>query len=290
MAGVRQGLDGASALAYLRYCASAVRWRDCCLARPRCPFAGRLDAAAEQGSALPVRWALIAEVLATRFGEHSTSASRRPSECRDLAVLLARERAALAGLGRRCADPACAGSSAADAPRRPGDLPSWSPRRAAGRGQCTSAPRLHAAVAVVRAVDAGAVARATPDRGQIPAGCMRRAWRPCRRWREAARIGKDCPISPKAAPRTGGRATPAYTAAMLIAPHIAHRPGPCLVASVCAGAREPGAVVPRLECAGDGAARLRRGQGQSSGLHRDPAGPLRAADLRAQRWGLRCDV
>lgn len=132
---------------------------------------GRLDAAAEQGGALPVRWALIAggagdEALARALCERL----KAPAECRDLAVLLARERAALAGSGAGDAQTLLALLERCDALRRPGRFAELV--AAAGlldEASATSAPRLHAAVAVVRAVDAGAVARATPDRGQIPA-------------------------------------------------------------------------------------------------------------------------
>jgi tRNA nucleotidyltransferase (CCA-adding enzyme) len=153
-----------------------------------------LDFAAGRGQPLAVRWACLlhdlgkgttaAEVLPHHYGHEARSAAlaealcarlRAPVECRDLAVLMAREHgivhrtgelrpATLVALLERCDAlrrperfHALVEACACDALARPGrEGQDYAPRA-----------RLEAALAALRAVDAGTIARACPDPARI---------------------------------------------------------------------------------------------------------------------------
>lgn len=136
------------------------------------PTLERLDAAASVDKPLTVRWAILVGG-AGMLEDKARALSERvkaPGDCRDLAILLARERSALSSAASAGAAAVLALLERCDALRRPGRFAEL--LEAAGMmGDVGDVPvaRLQAALEAVRAVDAGAVARATGDRGQIPA-------------------------------------------------------------------------------------------------------------------------
>lgn len=153
------------------------------------------DFAAGRGAPLPVRWACLlhdlgkgttrAEVLPHHYGHEARSAElaeevcarlKAPADCRDLAVLMAREHgiihradelrpATLVTLLERCDAlrrperfQALLDACACDALARPGrEEQGYTPRR-----------RMEEALTALRGVDAGAIARACADRARIP--------------------------------------------------------------------------------------------------------------------------
>lgn len=124
----------------------------------------RLDVAATAGLALPERFALL--TLGLPEGEVQSLADRlrAPSDCRDLALLVARESILgdpLAGLGP---EPLLALLERCDAFRRPERLQGLLRVLAVGSPASPGATsRVAAALAAAKSVDAAAVARSTPE-------------------------------------------------------------------------------------------------------------------------------
>ncbi len=129
-----------------------------------------LDAAAADGAALPLRWAALFAGVDASAAEVTSARVRAPSECRDLAVLVAAHRAAfetaqeapaLLDLLQGC-----------DAFRRPERFADWVRVCRYDGGSEAAARRLEHARAAAASVDAGAIARAHPR--DVP-GAIRRA-------------------------------------------------------------------------------------------------------------------
>jgi len=154
-----------------------------------------IDAAAAADTPLPVRWACLlhdlgkgetpAAVLPHHYGHEARSATlarevserlKAPADCRDLAVLVAREHGVLPRITELRPDTIVKILERSDALRRPERFHAMLDASACdhrGRGNATDAPWLpaaawQAALAAVRAVDAGAIARACIDKAQIP--------------------------------------------------------------------------------------------------------------------------
>lgn len=129
-----------------------------------------VDSAAADGKSLPARWAVLAGSAGEAQARALSERVKAPGECRDLAVLLAREGSALARAGAADAETTLALLERCDALRRPERFAEvLEAASAVDAVNASSAARLRAALGVVRGIDAGAVARATTDRGQIPA-------------------------------------------------------------------------------------------------------------------------
>jgi len=154
-----------------------------------------IDAAAAADAPLPVRWACLlhdlgkgetpAEVLPHHYGHEARSATlarevserlKAPADCRDLAVLVAREHGVLPRIAELRPDTIVKILERSDALRRPERFLAMLDASACdhrGRGNATDTPWLpaaawQAALAAVRTVDAGAIARACTDKAQIP--------------------------------------------------------------------------------------------------------------------------
>ncbi len=163
-----------------------------------------IDQAAARAQPLPVRWACLlhdlgkgdtpADILPHHYGheergaEHARTVSERlkaPAECRDLAVLVAREHGRLARIAELRPATVVKILERCDALRRPERFLLMLDACACdhlGRGNRTSdssdtdtantpwPPAAHwqAALAAVRGVDAGAIARACADKAHIP--------------------------------------------------------------------------------------------------------------------------
>jgi tRNA nucleotidyltransferase (CCA-adding enzyme) len=156
-----------------------------------------VDAAAASGQPLPVRWACLlhdlgkadtpAEVLPHHYGHEAASARRAhevserlkaPTECRDLAEMVAREHGILGQADSLRAETMVKLIERCDGLRRPARFALMLAAVAcdhAGRGTPpenarTARPltRWHAALAAVRSVDAGTIARNCRDKSLIP--------------------------------------------------------------------------------------------------------------------------
>ena len=125
--------------------------------------------AAKQGLALPQRYAVLATTLTEAAALNMSERVRVPAECRDLALIhlrnadrfasaAAMEAGGLAELVQRC-----------DGLRQPERFLSLIPvaqayaEGARGGNYARAAQRLHTALAAVRGIDAGAIARTQPD-------------------------------------------------------------------------------------------------------------------------------
>ncbi len=154
-----------------------------------------LDHAAGAGEPLAVRWACLlhdlgkgdtpADVLPHHYGHEEKSATRAkevserlkaPTDCRDLAVLLAREHGILHQAARLRPQTMVKVLERSDALRRPERFELLLAAAACDfHGRPGRAPEPYAAaglwqaaLAAVRSVDAGAIARACADKAQIP--------------------------------------------------------------------------------------------------------------------------
>lgn len=156
-----------------------------------------VDAAAASDQPLPVRWACLlhdlgkadtpAHVLPHHYGHEAASARRArevserlkaPTDCRDLAEMVAREHGILARADELLAETMVKLIERCDGLRRPERFALMLAAAAcdgAGRGTPSeSAPaarpltRWHAVLAAVRAVDAGTIARNCTDKSLIP--------------------------------------------------------------------------------------------------------------------------
>jgi tRNA nucleotidyltransferase (CCA-adding enzyme) len=171
--------DPSRMVAVLRECGALARVLpelDAAFDRPEVPekLAERLDRAAARGLSLAVRYAVMLLDLEPGAAAALGARVNAPSECRDLAVIAARERE---GLQEPLldAESTLALLERADAFRRPERL-----ERVLEAAECDApgdgpfAPRrwLTRSLAAARGVDAGAVAREHPD--DIP-GAIRRA-------------------------------------------------------------------------------------------------------------------
>lgn len=155
-----------------------------------------IDHAADAGLPLAARWACLlhdlgkadtpAAVLPHHYGHELRSAElaqavserlRAPADCRDLAVMLAREHGVLARAAELRPETMVKLLERCDGLRRPArfelmlEAAACDHRgRDAGRaGEWPPARRWRRALAALRAVDAGAIARACADKAQIPA-------------------------------------------------------------------------------------------------------------------------
>ena len=119
-----------------------------------------LDAAAEQGAALDVRFAALVRGLEPEAVEAFCAKIRAPAACRDLAVLAARHAHALADAASLEAEELLGLLEAVDAWRRPERFTALVQAALAGETDVEPARhRLRRAHAATLAVDAGAVAR-----------------------------------------------------------------------------------------------------------------------------------
>jgi tRNA nucleotidyltransferase (CCA-adding enzyme) len=129
-----------------------------------------LDAAAADNAALPLRWAVLFASVDASAAEVTSARVRAPSDCRELAVLLAAHRNAF--------DAAVAPPSmletllSTDALRRPERFAEWMRACCYDGGSAEAAERLERARVAATSVDAGAVARLYPR--DVP-GSIRRA-------------------------------------------------------------------------------------------------------------------
>jgi len=158
-----------------------------------------IDQAARRAQPLPVRWACLlhdlgkgdtpADILPHHYGheegsvKHARAVSARlkaPAECRDLAVLVAREHGTLAHVDELRSAKMVKVLERSDAVRRPERFLSMLDAcacdyfgRGAGDAPASAvwppAVRWRAALAAVQAVDAGALAAATINKARIPA-------------------------------------------------------------------------------------------------------------------------
>jgi tRNA nucleotidyltransferase (CCA-adding enzyme) len=129
-----------------------------------------LDAAAADRAALPLRWAALFAGVDASAAEVTSARVRAPSDCRELAVLVAAQRAAF--------DVAAAPAAlldvlhACDAFRRPERFADWMRVCRYDGGTEEAAERIERARIAAAAVDAGAIAKAHPR--DVP-GALRRA-------------------------------------------------------------------------------------------------------------------
>ena len=137
-----------------------------------------LDIAAAQGRALEVRYAVLACALAAgaapeRALRQMSARLRAPADCADLALLALRQREHLVLGARLEADAIVTLLQACDAWRRPARferlLQAVESCNAGRTRPAAAAPRLLAALAAARAVDAGAIARSESEPHKIPA-------------------------------------------------------------------------------------------------------------------------
>lgn len=134
------------------------------LAAARGERGNRLDVAATAGLALPERFALL--TLGLPEGEVQSLAERlrAPSDCRDMALLSAREASLAGGLAGLGAEPLLALLERCDAFRRPERLQGLLRVLAIGSPASPDATsRVAAALAAAKSVDAAAVARSAPE-------------------------------------------------------------------------------------------------------------------------------
>lgn len=154
-----------------------------------------IDHAAAVGEPLPVRWAALlhdlgkgetgADILPHHYGHEARSAElaqavserlKAPVDCRDLAVMVAREHGILARAAELRPETRVKVLERCDALRRPERFAQMLAAAACdyhGRGgerpaQWAPAAIWQAALAAVRTVDAGAIARACSDKAHIP--------------------------------------------------------------------------------------------------------------------------
>lgn len=154
-----------------------------------------IDHAATTGQPLAVRWAALlhdlgkgetpADILPHHYGHEARSAElartvserlKAPVDCRDLAVMVAREHGVLAQAAILRPETMVKLLERCDALRRPERFLQMLDATACdyrGRGgerpaEWAAAPLWRAAMDAVRAVDAGAIARACKDKAQIP--------------------------------------------------------------------------------------------------------------------------
>lgn len=131
-------------------------------------LAAALDCAVAHDLPLATRWALLVDHDAAA-AQTASERLRVPVSCRDLALLLAREGAAVAA-GVNDADRALGVMERCDVFRRPQRLLDVLDAVACqAQGASLDRGAWARAVAAARAVDAAAVARATPQRTSIPA-------------------------------------------------------------------------------------------------------------------------
>ena len=129
-----------------------------------------LDAAAEQGASLDVRFAALARGLEPEAVEAFCAKIKAPAACRDLAVLAARHGNALADAASLDAEELLDLLEAADAWRRPERFTALVQAALAGEADAEPArQRLRRAHEATLAVDAGAVARQHKAPGDIKA-------------------------------------------------------------------------------------------------------------------------
>ena len=129
---------------------------------------GALDAAAARGADLPVRYAVLFVGGTEAAADRASARLRAPGECRDLAVLAARTRTAMADGAALDAAALVDLLQQVDAFRRPERFESLlvvheCDSAAAGRADAAGPARLRRAAAAARTVDAGAIALAHPD-------------------------------------------------------------------------------------------------------------------------------
>jgi tRNA nucleotidyltransferase (CCA-adding enzyme) len=141
-------------------------WRD--IDAPRALDA--LDGAAADGAALPLRWAVLFASVDASAAEVTSARVRAPSDCRDLAVLVAAQRVAFDTA--RDAPALLDVLQACDAFRRPERFADWLRVCRYDGGSAAASERLQRASAAADAVDAGTIAKAHPR--DVP-GAIRRA-------------------------------------------------------------------------------------------------------------------
>ena len=126
-----------------------------------------LRAAVERGAGLEVRWASLRHRLAAAAARAISERLKAPNDARDLAVMLARERDALASDETRAAGAVLDTLTRCDALRRPERFATLLEAAACCDPQFDAAP-WHTALAAAQGIDAGALAAACTEKREIP--------------------------------------------------------------------------------------------------------------------------